>query len=341
MKFSGKVKWLMITLVATGSIGAVLLYTQAYASNTGFEEESRIIYVTDTIRTEDWMVNLDESVISNKSTFLRVAGWKKLNRIYPGRYKIKRGMNNNAIINMLRIGSQAGISIRIDDCQSIYDLAGRLGKYLKADSSALISVFRDNDVCSAYGFSQETIGCLIVPDTYEFLWTNTPQDILKRMEQLRKKYWTDDKVKRAKEIGMTQTEVCILASIVKAECSRKDEAPKIAGLYLNRLRIDMPLQADPTALFAKGIKGANRVYTNDTEFISPYNTYQNKGLTPGPIRFVENNFLDAVLFADQNDFLYMCAQPGATGYHNFSKTYDQHLEYQQSYVEWLNKKGIR
>lgn len=339
-RLSKGIKLAILAVLLAGCALAGYLYYVAYAPNSGFEEEARIFFIEEKTDIETWIQQIDPTLIRDENAFLRLAGWKHVNKLLPGRYRFKKGMNNNAMINMLRSGSQAGISIRIDDCQNMFELAGRLGKYLKSDSGALAAVFSDEQICAKYGFNAENIGCMIVPDTYEFLWTNSPDDILSRMEKLRKKYWTDEKLNRAKILGMKPVEVCILASIVKAECSRKDEAPKIAGLYLNRLRIDMPLQADPTALFAKGLRGVSRVYSSMTDFESPYNTYKNKGLPPGPIRFVENNYLDAVLFAETHSYLYMCAQPGGTGYHNFAKSYDQHLEYQRSYTDWLNKKGI-
>ena len=143
-------------------------------------------------------------------------------------------MSNNAMINMLRIGSQAGITIRIDDCQNMFELAGRLGKYLQRDSTYFISVFMNQEVCARYNCVPLTLSCIIVPDTYEFLWTNTPEDVLKRMDGIRKKYWSNENLTRAKAINLSPNEVCILASIVKAECSKVDEAPKIAALYLDR-----------------------------------------------------------------------------------------------------------
>ncbi|MFM9984082.1 MAG: endolytic transglycosylase MltG [Flavobacteriales bacterium] len=340
-RISKKLKIGVLSLMIIGAAAFGFLYLQVYASNTDFSEDSKIVYVAENIEVESWINDPNQKWIRDEASFLRVSGWKKLKTLTQGRYRFKKGMSNNAMVNMLRIGSQAGITIRIDDCQNMFELAGRLGKYLQKDSAQFIAVFANPEVCKKYSCEPLTLSCIVVPDTYEFLWTNTPEDVLKRMDGIRKKYWNDVNIIKAKSIHLSPNEVCILASIVKAECSRVDEAPKIAGLYLNRLRIDMPLQADPTAVFASGLRGVDRVYSAMTEVDSPFNTYRNKGLPPGPIRLVESVYLDAVLHAAQHDYLYMCAQPGSTGYHNFAKSYDQHLEYQRSYTDWLNKKGIR
>jgi UPF0755 protein len=340
-KISKKLKLVLLLATFVGILVCAFFYFQVYAANTNLKDDAQIVYITDTLSVEDWINDPRQTVVRNHASFLRVSGWKKLKTLTPGRYRFKKEMSNNAMINMLRIGSQAGITIRIDDCQNMFELAGRLGKYLQRDSTQFISVFRNQEICTKYNCEPLTLSCIVVPDTYEFLWTNTPEDILKRMDGIRKKYWNDDNLNKAKALRLSPNEVCILASIVKAECSKVDEAPKIAALYLNRLRIDMPLQADPTAVFASGLRGVDRVYSNMTEVDSPFNTYRNKGLPPGPIRLVENVYLDAVLNPAKHDYLYMCAQPGSTGYHNFAKSYNQHLEYQRSYTDWLNKKGIR
>lgn len=342
MFFLKKWKWpaLIFVLIAL-AIGAYL-YSLVFSSNTSFDEKSKVIFIYQNDRVSEWLYSLGASgVLEDLTSFERVANMKNFREVKPGRYRIMKGMGNNAIINMLRSGNQEAISIRIDDTHSIYELAGKMGNKLKTDSTAFIKTFTDEELCASYGFNSSTIACMVSPNTYEFFWTMTPAEFLERMQAIWKDYWTNEKLALAKSKNLTQSEVCILASIVKAECRKTDEAPKIAGLYLNRLRIDMPLQADPTAVFGSGLRGVSRVYAGITEIDSPFNTYRNKGLPPGPIDFSESIYLDAVLMPENHSYIYMCAQPGRTGYHNFAKSYNQHLDYKRAYTEWLDKNDIR
>jgi UPF0755 protein len=339
---SKKIIVLAIIAAAIAVIVSGYVYQMVLKPNTAFEEKSAVIYISDAMPIAQWVASAEGSqTLANPTSFLQVAEWKKFTNTKPGRYRIKRGMNNNSIINMLRSGNQESLNLRIDDVHNIYELAGKLGKYLKVDSVGFANAFTDEAMCKKYGFNSTTIACMIAPNTYDFFWTTTPDSFLERMATIWKNYWTEEKKQKAEKLDLNPAEAVILASIVKAECSKRDEAPKIAGLYLNRLRINMPLQADPTAVFAAGLRGVNRVYEGTTNVDSPYNTYKNLGLPPGPIDFVEPIYIDAVLQPEAHAYIYMCAQPGQTGYHNFSKTYDQHLIYKDAYTDWLDKRGIR
>lgn len=336
-----KFKWLFLVFGLLSAITVLYAYNLLYSSNTSITSDSIIVLIPETV---DWKVWIDDnkniSPIKNTSSFAMAARIKGFKNIKAGRYKFSSGMSNNEMINMLRIGRQHPLRIRIDDTTNLYELAGRLGKSLKADSSAFITELFTTTKYSKEGFSGEKIACLIHPDTYDFFWTMTPQEFLEKMHSYHKKYFTEEKIKLASSLGLNPQEVYILASIVKAETAKKEEAPKIAGLYLNRLRINMPLQSDPTAVFAAGLKHMQRV-VGILDIDSPYNTYEYKGLPPGPINFVEEVYLDAVLKPEQHEYLYMCAQPENTGFHNFSRTFDQHSEYARIYRNWLNKNGIR
>ncbi|MFN0032009.1 MAG: endolytic transglycosylase MltG [Flavobacteriales bacterium] len=337
-----KWKWLLLIAALLTGMAGLYAYHLVYASNTLFTSaNSMLIYVHTSADVEQWIHGDGQFVVKNEQTFLRAAKLKNMQSIKPGRYRIKQGMCNNEMINMLRIGAQEPVRIRIDDATTMYQLAARLGKYLKSDSMAFIRVFADELVCEQYGFNANTIGSLVMPDTYDFFWTTTPQEFLEKMLDLHNNYWTEENKNKATRVGLSVAEVHTMASIVKAECVKKDEAPAIAGLYLNRLRIGMPLQADPTSVFAAGLRNVSRVSEKMTSVVSPYNTYKNKGLPPGPINFPETVYIDAVLNADVHTYIYMCAQPGATGYHNFTADYSQHLKNRRAYTSWLNQKNIR
>ncbi len=325
-------------------IAAMVLFYQAYSiffqANTQFEEKSKIIKIRPSTSLANWLSTESSSILNDISKFERAASIKKFTQLKPGRYRIMRNMNNNAIINMLRSGNQEAINLRIDDVHDMASLAGKLGKNLMYDSTSFMYAFTNDSICESFGCNTYTLATLISPNTYDFFWTMTPEDFLKRMKKIHDTYWTDENSQKASTLGLTPTEATILASIVKAETAKNDEAPKIAGLYHNRLRIGMALQSDPTAVFGRQ-QHVQRVSYTDLQNDSPYNTYLHTGLPPGPIDFTENIYLDAVLNPSKHEFIFMCAQPGGTGYHNFSRTLDQHNVYRREYTHWLESKGIR
>jgi len=334
--------WLVLTVFIVMLTLVCFRYGKILSSNTAFDEKTKVVFIRDTMAFETWVNNPDNNgVFKNPQLLLRTAELKNLKTLNPGRYLIQKGMNSNAIVNMLRIAGQTPLKIRTDNVKTLEELAGKLGKNFRNDSVAFISAFTDKETCAKYGVNPITIACMLMPNTYEFYWTITPAEYLKKMNGIYLNYWTDDNQKKAKDLNLSKTDVSILASIVKAETGKTVEAPKIAGLYLNRLRINMPLQSDPTATFGNAVKNAQRVYFGDFMNDSPYNTYRNAGLPPGPINFPEKVYLDAVLNAEKHSYVYMCAQPGGTGLHNFAKTLDQHNVYSSQYHKWLNQRGIR
>lgn len=299
-----------------------------------------MIFIRNTSEIETWSESSQANFLDNSDSFLRVASLKKCKKVRPGRYRITKGMSNRAIINMLRSGAQEAINLRIDDVHDLSQLSAKLGKNLMCDSLQFMQAFSNDSISESFGFNSYTLPCLIIPNTYDFFWTMTPADFFTRMKKVYDNYWTEEKKQIASSIGLTPNDVGTLASIVKAETAKTEEAPKIAGLYLNRLRIGMALQSDPTAVFGNKIH-SQRVYLSDLKNDSPYNTYLHAGLPPGPIDFSETIYLDAVLHSDKHGYLYMCAQPMKTGYHNFSKTLDQHNQYRREYTKWLEKIGVR
>lgn len=317
-------------------------YGKLFESNTAFEEKSRIAFVYEPIDMASWLLlEENQKVFKEPETLLRTASLKKLQTLKPGRYLISRGMNSSAIVNMLRAGIQEPLNIRTDNVTTLESLAAKMGKSLRSDSAEFIQALRDPEQCAAYGFNPVTVACMIMPNTYQFYWTMTPNEFLKKMNAIHEEFWSPSNIEKAKSLNLTKTEVCILASIVKAETAKTQEAPKIARLYLNRLRINMPLQSDPTAKFGTRPRNTGRDYFGDFDKTSPYNTYEIKGLPPGPINFPEKIYLEAVLNPENHSYLYMCAQPGGTGLHNFAKTLDQHNIYSRQYHQWLNQQGIR
>ena len=340
MIFRGRLGISLIILMSAMIAIGLWSYRLLLSSNTQFDEPAKVIHIRKNTLLESWLATVDASFIKDPSSFSTVATLKKFKSMKPGRYRIKKGMSNRELINLLRSGNQEPISLRIDDVHNIEELSAKLGKYLMTDSLSFMTAFTNDSMCVAFGFDTESIACLIAPNTYDFYWTMTPDEFLQKMKNKYDRYWTSEKKEQAASIGLTPTQVIILGSIVKAETAKKEEATKIAGLYLNRLRIGMALQSDPTAVFGRKTH-SQRVYLNDLRTDTPCNTYLHTGLPPGPIDFVEDIYTDAVLDSDKNNYLYMCAQPGGSGYHNFSSTLDQHNVYRRAYTMWLEKNGIR
>ncbi|MCC6600429.1 MAG: endolytic transglycosylase MltG [Crocinitomicaceae bacterium] len=326
----------LLVLLASG-----WLYLKIFSSNTGFNKESVLLYLPTGSSFDDLRHRLvSQNIINSETSFLLAARLKKFDKIKPGRYRVKKGISNNDLINMLRSGNQEAVMVKLDGVQTLPQLAGRLSHYLERDSAGFANTLLDPNVADSMGFTPANFSAMFIADTYNFLWTTTSNDFLVRMSKEYKKVWDQKRKDQAAALGMSEAEVSTLASIVKGETSRKEEAPIIAGLYLNRLRRGEPLQSDPTVIFANGLQGVERVLFSDLQIDSPYNTYLHSGLPPGPISLVEKFYIDAVLNPERHEYLFMCAQPGNTGYHNFSRTYEQHLIYAQHYRKWLNDSGI-
>jgi UPF0755 protein len=280
-------------------------------------------------------------LIKNKKSFLLTARLKHFDtHIRPGSYVLKKGMGNNSIINLLRSGRQTPVKVTFNDVRTIADLAGRIGGQIEADSAGIYAFLTNPVNYSDDGFTRDNIMTVFIPDTYELYWTSSPGDFYRRMLREFKAYWTPERVEKAKVINMTPVEVSILASIIDDEVVKNEEKPKIAGVYLNRLRIGMPLQACPTIKFALNDFTIRRVLDEYLTVDSPYNTYKHTGLPPGPVRCASKSGLNAVLNAEKHDYLYFAAKSDFSGTHYFSRTLSEHNKHAAEYHMELNKKKI-
>ncbi len=282
-----------------------------------------------------------DSVLCHPSTFLLLARRKHLpTHVYPGHYVIRAGMSNNELINMLRGGFQDAVRVTLHNIHTLEELAGVLAQQLEPDSLAFLTLLKDSAFIAGYGFDTTTVIALFLPDTYEFYWTTSPQRFVRKMYREYKRFWDDDRRNRAKALGLTPVEVATLAAIVQEEVLHDDEMPRVAGVYLNRLRKGMRLQADPTVKFALKEEGRKRILKKDLRIDSPYNTYRYAGLPPGPIRMPSKAAIDAVLHAEKHSYLYFCAKDDFSGYHNFASNLSEHNHNARLYRRALNKKRI-
>jgi UPF0755 protein len=280
-------------------------------------------------------------IISNYKSFDWVAKRKKYAAsIKPGKYLLDKGLSTNEIVNMLRSGNQEPVELTFNNLRFIEELAGAVSKYIQPDSTELIRKFKDPATFEKYGFTESTFHCMFIPNTYEFYWTTTSDQFLERMSMEYKRFWNETRTNKAKELGLTPEEVMTMASIVQEESNKKDEKPVIAGLYLNRIKRGIPLQADPTVKFALGNFRIKRVLKSHLLVDSPYNTYKYPGLPPGPINFPEISSIESVLHAANTPYIYMCARQDFSGYHNFARTLSAHNENARKYKAALDSLEI-
>ncbi len=260
--------------------------------------------------------------------------------IKPGKYVFYEGMNTNQMVNMLKAGNQKPVSVIFNNLRFIDDLAGKVSSYIEPDSITLLDYLTNEEVIKELGFDKHSFHAMFIPNTYEFYWTTTPEQFTKRMKAEYDRFWTKERLEKAEKLKLTPIQVSTIASIVQEESLRKKEKLRIAGLYINRINRGMLLQADPTIKFALGDFGIKRVLNKHLEIDSPYNTYKNKGLPPGPINFPEVSSIEAVLNAEKHSYLYMCASDQFDGTHNFARTLREHNANARKYQRALNKNKI-
>lgn len=284
---------------------------------------------------------VNQGLVRNIKSFDWVAEKKNYrNFIHPGHYEFEDGMTNNDLINLLRSGIQTPVSVIFNYIRSLEKLAGTVAGQIESDSSEIIKLLLDENYILQFGFTHETVLGAFIPNTYEFYWNTSASGFMERMVNEYRRFWNKERKSRAKAIDLALNQVSTLASIVDAETVKETEKTRIAGVYLNRLKRGIRLQADPTIIFAIGDFSRNRILKADLLVDSPYNTYRHAGLPPGPISAPSVSGIDAVLNAEDHSFLYFCARADMSGYHHFSKSLREHNRYALKYRQALNKLGI-
>lgn len=259
--------------------------------------------------------------------------------VRTGRYET-RDQNALSLFRRLRNGQQEPVQLIIPSVRTMDRMAQYLASHLMMDSTEVVRFMADSSRCTLLGYSSQQLPALFVPNTYEVYWDTSIDHFMHRMLTEHSHFWQGEREQQAKACGLTPVEVCTLASIVDEETANKAEKPDIAAMYINRLRLGMPLQADPTVKFAVGDFTLRRIYHEHLKAQSPYNTYQNLGLPPGPIRVASIDGIDAVLHHTQHPYLYMCAKEDFSGTHRFAATYQEHLQNARRYAKALNERGI-
>lgn len=283
----------------------------------------------------------EDRVINDAISFAfvsKVLGYQ--DAVKPGLYQIDPKMTNLSLVRLLRSGAQAPVKVTFNNVRTKEDLAEKITANLEVTPDQFLALIQDSVYIRKFDFDEETIMSMFIPNTYEFWWNTSPEALFDRMYKEYQSYWTEERKQKAEAIGLSQKEVSTLASIVQAESQKSDERPRIAGVYLNRMKIGMPLQADPTLVYATGDFTLKRILNIHKEIDSPYNTYKYTGLPPGPINLPDINSLNAVLNSESHEYYYFCAKEDFSGYHSFAKTLTEHNANARRYQAALNAAKI-
>ena len=324
---------------------AYYVYTSVFTPNTAFNNEEAHIYIPTGSRFRDVIKEL-KPLLGNVITFEAVANRKGYpSNIKPGHYVIKRGMSNNDIVNTIR-SKNIPVIVKFNNQERLENLAGHLSNSIEADSLSLLKAFKDATFLEELGLTEASSMSIFIPNTYEVYWNTTAENLRDRMLKEYNTFWNSERLKKATAINLSKEEVISLAAIVQKETAKVEERPRVAGVYLNRLKKGMLLQADPTVIYAKKLTENDfdqiikRVLYVDLEIDSPYNTYKYKGVPPGPITMPDISSIEGVLNYEKHDFIFFVADVTNFGYHKFAKTLSQHNLNKQKYVRWVNANGV-
>ena len=317
-------------------------YQIAYTPNVLVEAAPIKLTISHSTSFKELQNELSERrFINDPVSFGFLAKLKKLDtNMKPGKYALASDMTNIQLINLLKSGHQTPVNLTFSNARSLSQLSKKLAQHLEIDSTQMAQLMLADSTARRYGFEPHNFIAMFIPNTYQVYWTATPADILDRLKREYDNFWSQERIQKAKNLNMSKKEVSTLASIVQGETNKMDEAPKIAGVYINRLRRGIPLQADPTLVYAIGDFSIRRILNKDKAFDSPYNTYKHSGLPPGPINMPSIAALDAVLNYEGHDYLYFCAKEDFSGYHTFAKTLKQHNKNAIKFQKALNKERI-
>ncbi len=336
-----KILLFLILGLLIGSYFAYDKYEAIFSPNVVEKLDDPFLYLKKGADLDDVLVALSEKdMLLDEASFLWVANRMnyKDSKVRSGRFKIEEGWSNRSLIGHLRGGKQATVKVVLNNERLLPEVAGKAARFIQADSTGIVRLFNDKKYIADKGYNKQTLMSLFIPNTYDFYWGTEPEDFIDRMEKEHAKFWKKDgRTKKAKALKLSKEEVYTLASIVERETNKNDEKKRIAGVYLNRLRQGILLQADPTVVFANQDFGIRRVLNKHTAIDSPYNTYKYAGLPPGPISMASIASLDAVLNAEKHDYIFFCAKPDESGYHAFAKTLRGHNENARIYRKWLTE----
>ena len=322
-----------------------VIYIKFFTSDTNFDKEEMYVEVPTGSTYQD-VLKIISPFVKNTNDFEFIAK----RRSYPenvkaGRFLLKKGMSAFQLVSAMR--RNVPVKLAFNNQERLENLCVRLSSQIEPDTTKLLATFRDTIFLKQNGFTKDNVFAMFLPNTYEVYWNISAEKFREKMLDEYNRFWTKERIAKAAALNLTPVQVIAAASIVHKESVKKSERPTIAGVYLNRLDQGMALQADPTVIYALKLRDNDfdqiikRVLYNDLFINSPYNTYQNVGLPPGPIAMPDVDAIDAVLNAEKHDYLYFCASVEKFGYHAFATTYAQHQVNAKKYAEWMNEQGTK
>lgn len=341
-KIIGIISVIVVTVLI---VYGYIMYREIFAKNTKFAEKEVFVHIPTNSNFNDAKAILSP-YIESIDRLEKVAEKKSYaENVKAGRFLIKKGMNSNEIINALR--QNVPVKLAFNNQERLEDFAGRIGSQIEADSTKLMASFLNKKFLADNGFTEDNVLAMFIPNSYEFYWNTSANKFREKMAKEYRKFWTEERIAKAKAQNLTPLEVVTLASIVHKETVKQDERPRVAGVYLNRLKMGMKLEADPTVIYAVKKSTNNfdtiikRVLYKDLETVSPYNTYMYTSLPPGPIAMPDISAIDAVLNPESHNYIYFCASVTNFGYHEFAVTGAQHEVNRQKYVKWIGAQGVK
>lgn len=334
-----------LTVILLVIVGAIGWKQYDYRFGTAIGRSGTVQVYTGTTFGELGRMLADSGYVKNLRKWASYARSNGLDSVRAGNYALKSGMSYRTALGNFFYGRQTPVRLTFNNIRTLDRLAGVVSKYIEADSAAILRTFNDPTVIAPTGLTRATFPSLFIPNTYEVYWTMTPQEFVERMKKEHDRFWNEERRAKAQKLGYTPEQIATIASIVIEETKFKGEMTQVAGVYVNRLRAGMPLQADPTVKFALGDPSIRRVLLKHLEYDSPYNTYKYAGLPPGPICVPPITALDATLaYADEDKkhgYYYFCAKADFSGRHAFARTLPEHNRNAAAYAAELNRRGIR
>ena len=341
-----KIKYFTIILFSCFAIIFVFTFYKTYfMKNTSFVNDVVYLKIPSNISKAQLIDSLSNYLLDIESFEKAALKKKYLANIKPGRFLIKKGFNNNQIINSLR-SNNLPVKVTFNNIETLNELAGKISKKIEADSLSILKAFQNQSFLQDLNLDFDSVFSLFIPNTYEFFWNTSAVDFRERIVKEFNIFWTDERLQKIREINLNPIEVMVLASIVQRETPKVDERPTIAGVYLNRLKRNMKLQADPTVVYTiKSKKGFDkvirRVLYKDLRIKSKYNTYYYKGLPPGPIVTPDISSIESVINYSRNPFLFFVADVSNPGYHLFAESLSEHNKNKRQYTKWLKNQKIK
>lgn len=329
-------------VILAGVVSGYIIWHIVFRPNVMVPDSSTDLFIPTGSDMHEVMDLLeDNNLINNRSTLEWLSVRKNYtNNVKAGRYRLREGMSNNELINMLRSGNQLPVKLVFISSRTVEDLASVIAGQIEADSSDIAGLAHDAEFIETLGFDKASLPALFIPNTYEFFWNTSAEQFYRRMKNEYERFWNDERKRKMDFLGLDRLQVSTLASIVYEETIKEEEMPVIAGVYINRLNKGIRLQADPTIKFAIGDFSVNRILKVHLEADSPYNTYKYSGLPPGPIRIPSIQSIDAVLNYQDHDYLYFCAREDFSGYHRFARTLSEHNRNARLYQNALNQRRV-